>query len=260
MKTRIASTRVDADELRRFAPESFSAFDVVVATAPVFDAAPAFAEQFVIDVAGITDEHRAVAAAALGDKLFDFVQSLYVVDLGGRMRAAWRQLFGTDVPPMPAEPGSSLWNALDDFFMTVARMAQLDVLTTEVVRLRGARAHNCRLCKSTRSAAAAAAGATESMYDAIDRYEASSLSARQKVALRLTDALLWQPRVYPDELRDEVHDMFSPAEIVEIVFDVARNAANKIAVALAADAPHVAEGVEFYEVDPQGQVVYLPQS
>ena len=33
------------------------------------------------------------------------------------------------------------------------------------------------------------------------------------------------------------------------MLDVARNAANKIAVAFRADDPHVSEGVEFYDVD-----------
>ena len=39
------------------------------------------------------------------------------------------------------------------------------------------------------------------------------------------------------------------------MLDVVRNAANKIAVALGADAPQVADGVEFFDVDANGEVV-----
>ena len=35
-----------------------------------------------------------------------------------------------------------------------------------------------------------------------------------------------------------------------------RNAANKIAVALQADAPHVSDGVEIYDIDERGEAVY----
>jgi hypothetical protein len=39
------------------------------------------------------------------------------------------------------------------------------------------------------------------------------------------------------------------------VLDVARNAANKIAVALAADGARVADGVEFFDLDGSGDLV-----
>jgi alkylhydroperoxidase family enzyme len=253
---------VTPDDVRALAPEAFGAFDVVVATAAAVDAPTqdlgSFADQFVYDVAAITDEQRAQAAGALGNKLFDAVQSLYVADFGGRMRDAWLQLFDADFLPAAAAPAPSLWTALDAFFMTVARMAHVDAVTTELVRLRGARAHNCRLCKSLRSVPAASAGAGETTYDAIDRFETSSFPEPQKVALRLTDALLWEPRSYPATLPGQVRHAFSDAQAVELVFDVARNAANKIAVALVADAPHVDEGLESYEIDAEGRVVYLP--
>lgn len=58
----------------------------------------------------------------------------------------------------------------------VGRMRALDPVTSEIVRLRGARQHNCRLCKSLREAGALEAGATESDYDGIDDFENSNLS------------------------------------------------------------------------------------
>jgi len=40
------------------------------------------------------------------------------------------------------------------------------------------------------------------------------------------------------------------------VLDVTRNALNKVAVALAADAAHVEDGVEIYDIEPDGSLVY----
>jgi hypothetical protein len=99
-------------------------------------------------------------------------------------------------------------------------------------------------------------GADEAVYDQIDHYETSALAERHKVALRLVDAFLWQPLAYPPDLAEQVAGAFSRAETDEILFDIVRNAANKIAVLFGADAPHVTEGVEFYEIDASGELVY----
>ncbi len=215
----------------------------------------AFVDQFVADVSAVTDEQRADALARLGADAFPFVQALYVMDLGTRMGAAWRQLFGVRITP-GAAGDVDLWTALETFMRAVARLDALDPLTTEIVRLRGARAHDCRLCRSLRNVRAAEAGTGEDTYDQIDHYEQSTLPERHRVALRLVDAIVWQPIAYPEGLADAVHRAFSPAETVELVLDVARNAANKIAVAFRADDPHVSDGVEFYDVDAAGDLVY----
>ena len=48
-----------------------------------------------------------------------------------------------------------------------------------------------------------------------------------------------------------------PLELeVELVLDVTRNALNKVAVALGADAAHVDDGIEVYDVEPDGSLVY----
>jgi alkylhydroperoxidase family enzyme len=214
-----------------------------------------FAEQFVLDVSSCTPDQRSRALSALGADAFGFVQMLYVVDLGTRTHAAWHQLFGTD-PGVRSKHATELWPTLESFMSAVARLRSLDPLTTEIVRLRGARAHNCRLCKSLRNVRAANDGADESIYDQIDHYETSALSDRHQTALRLVDAMLWQPCSYPAGLASSVRASFTDAETVELVLDVARNAANKIAVAFGADEAHVTDGVEFYDVDEDGELVY----
>jgi hypothetical protein len=272
-------------EVRALAPEAFAAFDVVFATADalvapdlidlartqvagalgVSDAPPApgpaaaLASQFVVDVASLDDELRTAALTDLAANAFDFVQCCYLFDMTTRLSHGFVALLGADPfrPTDPAPPAAdSLFAALEAMFAAVARLRNLDALTTEIVRLRGARAHNCRLCRSLRNVEAARGGADETLYDQIDDFETSNLSERHKIALRVVDAMLWSPLQYPAELAGEVRATFTEAETTELLFDVARNAANKIAVAFAADAPHVTEGVEYYDTDARGELVY----
>lgn len=219
-------------------------------------------DQFLIDVSAMTDGQRAGVGTALGAATYPFFQTVYVFDLDFRFRAALSQLFGEAAPPPTgdANTGSNgpvdLWPALDRFLTDVAAMNDLDPVTTELVRLRGARAHNCRICLSRRDVRAIGGGADESTFDKIDFYETSDLPERQKVALRLTDAMIWQPAAYPAGLSSQVRSHFKPAEALEIVLDVVRNAANKVAVALQADEAVVTSGVEYFTVSPEGDLAY----
>ncbi len=63
------------------------------------------------------------------------------------------------------------------------------------------------------------------------------MTDRQKAALRYVDALIWTPAVIEPEVAAGVRTHFTEAESFELTFDVMRNASNKIAVAMAADAP-----------------------
>ena len=153
---------------------------------------------------------------------------------------------------MGADPGQQF----DELIKTIARMGDVDPVTTELVRLRGARQHNCRICQSTRSVQAITAGADESMFTKVDWYETTDLSERHKVALRLTDTVITQPTEITPELVLQVRKYFEPGEVVEIVFDILRNSAQKVAVALAADDAHVTEGVEYYDLAEDGEVLF----
>lgn len=215
-------------------------------------------DQFVLDVAAVTDEQRDRWFAELSTDAFPVVQCVYVLDHGLRMRAALRQVFGVEggaAAPGEATP-TELWPALEEWMRAVARLQALDPLTTELVRLRGARAHNCRLCRSLRNVRAVRDGAGESTFDKIDDYERSDLVERHKVALRVVDAMLWQPTAWPVGLVEDVRSAFTDEAALELVLDVGRNAANKIAVAFGADQANVADGVELYDVDDLGDLVY----
>jgi alkylhydroperoxidase family enzyme len=223
-----------------------------------------FAEQFSVDVSMIDDQQRKDLWAALGDKTFGVVVQMYIADLVPRVRAGLealgvgdQYLKWVDEPPgwdHSTDPSDAVFN---HFLPTVARMRELDALTAELVRLRGARQHNCRLCKSLRERTALNAGGSESLYDDIEHFEGSALlTDRHKAALRYVDALIWSPSRIDRAVVAGVRTHFSEGEAVELTFDVMRNASNKIAVALGGDAPRVQSGTEEYLLDVDGQTVF----
>jgi alkylhydroperoxidase family enzyme len=223
-----------------------------------------FAEQFSIDVSAIGGEHRSKLWKALGDSTFSTVVQMYVADFVPRVRAGLEALgVGEDYLGWVAGPVS--WDHATDpsdlvfntFLPTVARLRELDPLTAEVVRLRGATQHNCRLCKSLRETTALNAGGAETLYEDIERFEESAqLTDRHKAALRYVDALIWAPGRIGVGVAEGVRGHFSEAEAVELTLDVMRNGSNKIAVALAGDAPRVEQGTERYLLDVDGQTVF----
>jgi alkylhydroperoxidase family enzyme len=144
----------------------------------------------------------------------------------------------------------------DPFLRAVAQLDRVDPLTTELVRLRVARHHNCRLCKSLRTRAAMTAGGDEAVYAKVDGFATSDLDPAQKAALHITEAVIIRPESLDDGMVRQAHDHFGEAELVEIVLDVMRNSANKVAVAFGADAPNVSEGLQVYDIAADGSMVY----
>lgn len=218
-----------------------------------------FAEQFSVDVSVIDAEQRARFLAALGDNAFGATVQIYLADYLPRVRAG---LAALDLPAPwsdavrwdSADPADALFNGL---LPAIARLRALDPVTSELVRLRGADQHNCRLCKSLRETTALDGGGSETLYDDITGFETSALlTDRQKTALRYVDALIWSPANISAEIVADVRRHFSDDEATELTLDVLRNASNKIAVALAADAPRVAEGTERYLIGADGQTVF----
>ena len=223
-----------------------------------------FAEQFSIDVSMIGGEQRSRLWSALGDNTFGVVVQMYIADFVPRVRAGLEAL-GVGQRYLGWADGRVAWDHTTDpsdavfngFLPAVARLRDLDALTSEVVRLRGAAQHNCRLCKSLRETTALETGGSERLYGDIERFEASELlTDRQKAALRCADALIWSPGHIDRGIVAAVRAQFSDDEAAELTFDVMRNASNKVAVALAGDAPRVESGTEQYLLDVDGQTVF----
>jgi alkylhydroperoxidase family enzyme len=226
----------------------------LAALEPRARAAAAFAEQFSIDVSSIGDEHRGALFTQLGDDAMGFAQALYAADVLPRAWLILDRLFGAPTEPLPPVPVVPYADAFDVMLKEIAKLGALDAVLTELVRLRGARQHQCRICKSRRSRTAMLAGADDSTFAAVDFYETSDLPERTKTALRLTDAFIWQPGAVSDALIEEVRAAFTPAEAAELVLDLARNASNKVAVAFGGDEAVVTDGVELYEIDEHGEL------
>lgn len=250
------------DALAAHAPEVVTIFDQISGLPAPSTADPAVAEfvdQFGLDVSSIDADQRASFYAATGDQAFAVVQQVYAADFAPRVRAVLDAVLGTGDWPTATPYDGDSWALLESFMTTVARLRSLDVTTTELVRLRGARLHDCAVCKSRRSQDAIDDGADDATFAAVDAWAGSDLPAPTKAALGLVDALVWTPYAVPAETVAAAREHLTEAQVVEVVLDVMRNAANKIAVALGADAATVTEGVELFTTDADGNLAVVGQ-
>jgi hypothetical protein len=230
-----------------------ASLDPLVPAVPRSDAM-AFAEQMVVDVASITSEVRAAALAELGARAPAFVLAVWTEDMMIRAGAAWREMFREEWCPIPTFAQNDPWVAHERFLLQVAKLPALDPVTSELVRLRGARAHDCRLCQSRRSVSAIDLAGRSDLFD---ERNPSRISDAQRLALQVVDAFVWQPIQWPSGLGEAVVDALGPAAATELTLDIVRNAANKIAVAFGADDPLVETGVEYYDIDMStGELLY----
>lgn len=217
----------------------------------------AVAEQFSTDVTGVSVQQRSALVATFGADVLSVVSLMFVADFVPRVRAGLGAL-GVEFPDPDGwddatHPADALLNR---FTGAVGALRGLDPLITEIIRLRGAVQHNCRLCRSLRESAALEAGGSESLYADIEAYQSSArLTEAHKAALGYVDALIWTPAAV-DGAAAAVLVHFSAEQAVEITLDVMRNATNKIAVALGGDEPRVAEGTELYRLGENGVPVF----
>jgi hypothetical protein len=240
----VAST-TPADVRQRARAIARSSLDPAVPGLPRSDAI-AFAEQMVVDVAAMTVDVRAAGLAELGATAPTFVLAVWTEDMMIRAGAAWREMFSEEWRLVPTSAETNPWMAHERFLLEVAKLSTLDPVTSELVRLRGARAHDCRLCQSRRSVSAIDQAGRSDVFDDKDP---SGISAPQALALQIVDAFVWQPTQWPPGLGKEVVEALGPAAATELTLDIVRNAANKIAVAFDADEPKVDTGVEYYDID-----------
>jgi AhpD family alkylhydroperoxidase len=147
--------------------------------------------------------------------------------------------------------GTLLDDAMQAFERAVVRIHGLDPVTTELVRLRCARIHDCRRCRSVRDAAALDAGFDEELGAKVDDYEASDLAPRHKAALRLTDAMILGAPVD----REDARAHFSEAEIAELLLDVVKWSVQKALVAVRIEPPP-GEGLTLMAADADGTYRY----
>ncbi len=157
----------------------------------------------------------------------------------------------TGVAPIARE----LREAMEAFAAAAMRAGTVDPITTELVRLRCAGYHDCRLCGSLRLEAARLAGVDEEMAAKIATYESSDLPERAKVALRLADAVIIDPRSASPELAEELHRHFSDEQIAELLLDVMKWSRQKELVALRLETPPWS-GTNVLGFDDAGEPVF----
>ncbi|HZB19852.1 MAG TPA: carboxymuconolactone decarboxylase family protein [Blastococcus sp.] len=225
-----------------------------------------FAEQFAIDVSGIGDAEREALRGHLGgDAATDVVRALFLVEYALRLELVSTRLFdgpvvAADARPTdrPGDASAALREALAEYQDAVVRGQALDPVLTELVRLRCARTHNCRICQTLRMADARDAGADDALTAAVDRYETSDLDERTKAALRVTDALITMPSSLSPAVAAATRAVLAPDELAELCLDVSKWSTQKVHVALGTDAPDRlplgAQGVSWFRFDSAGRV------
>ena len=237
------------------------------ATSPLFTALDrdgiAFAEQFVIDVSGTSQESLDALRGHMGpDHLRDFVTSVYLVEFTQRLQQVARDLLPSVLErpnaARPEPPLASLREMLGSYQDAVVRSTALDPVTTELVRLRCARTHNCRICQTLRLADAQAAGVDSEMTSKIDFYETSDLAEPHKLALRITDAFILRPDALSEDIVGPARATFSPQQLAELCLDITKWSTQKIHVALGTDGtdglPVNEDGVVLFGFQDDGQV------
>lgn len=166
---------------------------------------------------------------------------------------------GSDGRPAGRDP--ELVRLLGAYQDAVVRSRHLDPVTTELVRLRCARQHDCRVCQTLRMADAARAGADTTVTDKIDHYEDSDLHERHKTALRLVDAMITRPTSIDASLAGQAHAQFSDDELAELLVDVTKWSTQKIHVTLGTDgADHLpvnSGGIAYFGFDESGRVSFV---
>ena len=122
--------------------------------------------------------------------------------------------FGT---ALAHQPGLAM--AFGRLYGTLWSHGVVDHVTKETIRLRNARVTDCGFCRQVRFDKAREAGLTEDVAELIDDgYESSALTDRQKLALRLTDVYLRDPKGVSPDLAAEISAALTPEEIVESTF------------------------------------------
>ena len=216
----------------------------------------AFAEQFLIDVGGTTEDARAELIQHFGaDGARGVVSAIYVVEFTQRLQMIAARLLDDEAPAPPPIGSPAVGDATPAGLLTayqeaVVRGNELDAMTTELVRLRCARTHRCRICQTLRLADARAAGVDEAITAQIDFYEHSDLPDRAKVALRVTDSFITQPDILSDAVAEQARASFAPAELASLCLDITKWSTQKIHVALGTD------GADGLETDDEGVAVF----
>lgn len=154
-----------------------------------------------------------------------------------------------------AEYRPDLATAMGELHAAAVRLGELDPQTTELVRLRCATWHNCRVCKSLRHVTGGKRVLDESTAGKVAAYEDSDLDDHEKVALRLADAFMTVPALIDEELGADIRREFSDSEVTEMLLDIMAWTQQKPLVALALDIPPDPSALTSLDFDELGEPI-----
>lgn len=144
---------------------------------------------------------------------------------------------------------------MGELHAAAVRLGELDPQTSELVRLRCATWHNCRVCKSLRHVTGGKRVLDESTASKVTAYEDSDLDDRHKVALRLADAYMTVPGLIDEELSAQVRREFTDSQVTEILLDIIAWTQQKPLVSLALDIPPDPSALSSLDFDEFGEPI-----
>ena len=151
--------------------------------------------------------------------------------------------------------GSELEAAVTEFANAAMRADAIDPRITELVRLRCAGVHDCRVCGSLRLADALAEGLEDDVAQKVAAYETAGFDPAAVAALRLVDAIILTPGAVDEDLAEELHRHFTDAQIAEICLDVVKWSHQKVLVALRLEKPPWGDERTVLSFDAEGDAV-----
>lgn len=230
------------------------------AGAPEAVALAELASQFTRNVA----DRRPALVAVLNERFGrrgtrDLIEAMYVFDQAARLGIGHGRLFRPDEfeasparPPATA-PVSTIGEANAGFHHAVMRLDRMDLATTEIVRLRAGRYHDCRNCCSLRLVQDGVPLVAEPLAARIGDYQDdAAFTPAQRAALRYADAHMTDPGRIDLALADELRAHYTPAQIVELSLDVSAWNYQKVLVALDLDRPASPDGLTGMVINRDG--------
>lgn len=241
------------------APEKSTSLDISIMR---------LAEQFAVNVDSISEADIAKLRETMSSAQVNaLINAIYLMDMALRLeQVAPVVLAGADATVSTSTGHTATTACTDDtdviiaeaiaaFAATAVLADKVDVITGELVRLRCAQIHHCRLCGSLRQRKALDQGLDEALAERVARYEDGGLDEHVVAALKLVDTLIMFPCDADASLKAELDKHFSPEQIAELCFDVVKWSQQKALVALHIDAPPW-EGIHVLDFDKDGQPVF----
>ncbi|MEM9316551.1 MAG: hypothetical protein AAGA95_18200 [Pseudomonadota bacterium] len=228
-----------------------------------------FADQFAVSVSSL--EHAQVdtmISLSNSAAVSALANAIYLIDAGLRLQHVVPSVLPPeacegDVPtsqdaapePPAGDSEAVIAGVIAEFAAAAVLASDIDPLTSELVRLRCAQIHNCRLCGSLRQRSALDSGLEADVASRVASHESGGFSDAQVAALRLCDTMIMHPSDANAALSEELAAFYSPTQIAEICFDVVKWSQQKALVALGSDAAPW-EGIHILDFDSDGHPVF----